>query len=521
MKKLTFLLSFLILIGCSNELDLTNPNEPTTDTFWKTADDAMRGSTAVYAAFIMDGTYMRMIPALTDGRSDGFRADTPWPDLWQVAAFNVPATSGPVEWVWHAHYIAVFRANQVIEYVPDIEMDANLKDRVLGQAYFLRGLAYFNLANNYQRVPVITSVQNPDEYNAPTATEEQLWGQIISDFQEAQSRLPEDYINVTGPDQGQVGRATVGAATGMLGKAYLYRQQWQEASDEFEKLIDGGQYANYSLVANFRDNFDIDNENNSESLFEIQFATPDQVGGSVMNYGGEPNSNWRQVSSQAYTYAALNYGYSDFLPSRWLYDTFKSETTVSGGLDPRLLATIVSYEPSENSTTVYGDPWPYFDQGGNLDPNPIYPRKYTNEGLPYPENREESGINYRVLRFADILMMYAEAQNELDNRPVAAEFIQRVRDRANLPDREAEFAGYTQEEMRDRIAHERALEFAIEGQRIHDLIRWGWFDDPAKVAILRSRDNEFDSWSPGNEYLPIPQRELDVNPNLEPNAANN
>lgn len=510
MKKSTLLIiTLFMLMGCSDQLNLTNPNEPTTDTFWQTEEDAMKGVTAIYAGFIMDGTYMRMIPALTDGRGDDFQADTPWPDLWQTAAFNVPATSGPVFWVWDAHYITIFRANQVFEFVPDMDIDPGLKERLIGQAHFLRGLAYFNLANNYHRVPIVTNVQNPDEYNVPTASEEDLWTQIHSDFQEAQSRLPVSYNNVTGPDQGQVGRATVGAATGMLGKSYLYRERWAEASTEFEKLIDNGPYAVYDLVANFRDNFDVDNENNEESLFEIHFGSIAQQGGSVPNYGGEPTSNWQQRSSVAFTYSPA--GYEDYLVSDGIYDAFKQELTTGGDFDPRLQATIMS---EEYDATIYGRPWSDF-------PQDKYPRKYTNEGLPQPELREDSGINYRVLRFSDIYLMYAEAQNELNNQAVAAEYIQRVRDRANLPDREVEFAGYTQEEMRDQIAHERFLEFAIEAQRIHDIIRWGWLYDPAKLQELRANDPEFNTWTPGKEYLPIPQGELDTNPNLEPNPANN
>lgn len=515
MKKLTLVIALLMFVGCDEQLDLTNPNEPTADTFWETETDAVRASYAMYNGLIMDGTYMRMIPALTDGRSDGFKADTPWPDLWQTAAFNVPATSGPVEWVWREHYVLIYRTNQVLELVPDMEIDEALKERIVGQAHFLRGLAYFNLANNFHRVPISDAMPEPDEFNEPTASEEELWQQIIDDFNAAKERLPISYENVDGPDQGQIGRATAGAATGMLGKAYLYREQWQNAADEFELLMDGNSsMAIYSLVDDYRNNFNVDHENNEESLFEVQFASPEEVGGSDMNYCCEPNSNWMQVSSQAYTYAAEGYGYSDFLPTQWLYDEFHEEQTVDGNKDPRLLDTIVSYEPTENSTTVYGDPWPYSE-------DEIYPRKYTNEGLPQPELREQSGINYRVLRFADILLMYAEARNELGDQSTAAQYIQRVRDRANLPDRVAEFSGYTQEEMREQIAHERALEFAIEGQRIHDMIRWGWFEDPDKIEELRQRDSEFDSWDTGDEYLPIPQRELDVNPNLEPNPANN
>ena len=102
----------------------------------------------------------------------------------------------------------------------------------------------------------------------------------------------------------------------------------------------------------------------------------------------------------------------------------------------------------------------------------------------------------------------------------AAALVQQVRDRANLPDRESEFAALSQADFREQIAHERIMEFAIEGSRINDIIRWGWFDDAAKLAELKAHDPEFENWAPGKEYLPIPQSELDINPNLVGNSAN-
>jgi hypothetical protein len=191
------------------------------------------------------------------------------------------------------------------------------------------------------------------------------------------------------------------------------------------------------------------------------------------------------------------------------------EKTTGGKSDPRLLVTIASYEAADNSTQAYGRPW--------FNPqNKIYPRKYTNDGVGNGKQFEtpESGINYRVLRYADILMMYAEALNELGRTPEAYPYIQMVRARASLPDLAVVKPGMTQAQMRDQLAHERALEFAIEGQRINDLIRWGWFENPTKLADLKTHDADFNSYTPGNQWLPVPQRELDVNKNLLPNPAN-
>ena len=123
------------------------------------------------------------------------------------------------------------------------------------------------------------------------------------------------------------------------------------------------------------------------------------------------------------------------------------------------------------------------------------------------------------MRYADVLMMYAETQNELENLAACAQYIQQVRDRVGLPNRQAEFAALSKEAMRDVIAHERALEFALEGHRFDDIRRWGWLGNPAKLAMLKAHDPEFNSYVPGREYFSIPQAEIDVNKNLIQNTG--
>jgi hypothetical protein len=517
MKKIfCYMFLGLLLTGCGKQLDIQNPNSKTIDLYWKTADDAQLGVNAIYNSLIQDGTYMRMFPALTDSRGDDFGGDSPWTDLVQVGNFTIPSNSGPVLWVWSTHYQMVWRANQVIINVPAITMDEDLKKRIIAQAHFLRGLALFNLANTFKMIPVPLELPtDKTKYKTPTATDDALWNQIYADFKAAKDALPVTYAGLSGPDAGQVGRATKGAATGMLGKAYLYKKRWTEAAAEFNELINGAQKGKYALMADYRDNFKEINENNAESLFEVQFGQPDAVGGTVMNYGGEPNANWKQVSSTGRTYAMDGYGYSDFLPTKWIYNEFKMEKTTDGKSDPRLLATLASYEPADASVTVYGNAWPFA-----LDM--IYPRKYTHDGLNWPGNddQENSGINYRVLRYADVLLMYAETQNELGNTADAYTYIQQVRSRAKLPDLRTAKPGMNQAQMREQIGHERALEFSIESNRINDIIRWGWLYDPAKLAELKAHDKDFVSWSAGKEYLPIPLSELNVNANLQRNPAN-
>jgi hypothetical protein len=519
MKKISIIsfvlmVAILTILSCERKLELLNPNLPTTTGYWTTEAQAVNGTTAIYSALVVDGTYMRSFPGLTDSRGDDFYGDSPWADLVLTGKFIIPSTSAPVQWIWRDFYQVINRANQVLEGVSGMEatqINGDLKKRVLGQAYFLRALAYYNLATTYKIIPLLTSSKFTPNDLPGSASEDEVWNQIFSDLQAAESNLPISYDNVTGLDKGQKGRATMGSAAGLLGKSYLYRKDWTKAAAQFEKFISGPLKNVYSLVPNYRDNFGSVNENNSESLFEVQFT---EQGGSVDNWCCEPSNAWKQWTSVSITYGMDGKGFSDYLPTRWIYNEFKLEKTMDNKTDPRLLATIASYEPADNSITAYGGTWT------NPQTN-IYPRKYTNDGLGKPnETIGGSGINYRVLRYADILLMHAEALNELNRTAEAYPFIQQVRSRVNLPNLATVKPNMSQAQMRDQIAHERALEFSIEGQRINDIIRWGWLYNPTKLAELKAHDADFNTWTAGNEYLPIPQTELDLDKNLLPNPAN-
>jgi hypothetical protein len=288
----------------------------------------------------------------------------------------------------------------------------------------------------------------------------------------------------------------------------MITQHWNEAEPVLKGIIDGN-YGSYSLVENYRDNFTEANENNSESLFEVQFDR--DVGGTYLGWDGEPQPDWSKTSGKARTYAPLGYGWGDITPTDWIYDEFMEETTVNDSIDPRAKASMFFDYPG---CLVYGTPFNELAL-----PNFVHVRKYLNDDTEADETEWRSGINERILRYSDILLLYAECLNELNRTDEAYPYIQEVRDRAELRDLAVVRPGMTQEEMRDQLDHERALELCFEAHRYVDLVRWGYFDDPAKVQMLIGRDEEYEDWSPGREYLAIPPTELDVNPNLHQNEG--
>ncbi|MGJ5640682.1 RagB/SusD family nutrient uptake outer membrane protein [Formosa sp. S-31] len=497
----------LLATGCVSDSDLnqTDPNFDVADNFWKTDEDALQGVNATYGSLITDGSYMRSTPLLLDLKGDGTRSNSPWGAMANVGRFNSSVSDAAIYgWAFETFYQGVYRANQVLENVPGIEMeDAALKDRVIGQAYFLRGLYFFHLVNMFKNVPLpLTSLEIYHEQKS----QEEGWAQVISDLEMAASLLPANYSDVSGLDAGQAGRATRGAAYAYLGKAHLFNQNYSEAKSAFEQVINSGEYA---LVANYQDNFTLYNENNSESIFEVQFSR--EAGGVDLGWGGAPASGWGKTSARAITYGPPSFGFTDVQPTRILFDDYHKEATVDGQVDPRLDATMFYNKPG--GMMLYGVDFATHYGGNEAYLNDLFCAKYQNaDGSRADEYDWRSGINERIMRYADVLLMYAECLNELGQTGAAYDYIQQVRDRVNLPDLATTKPGMSQSEMRDQIAHERFLEFPLEGHRFDDIRRWGWLNDASKLEWLKSRDPEYGSYINGREFFPIPQSEMDNNP---------
>lgn len=512
-SKIYLLVLFLIgMNACQDRLEIIDPNRLSSAEYYVNESQAVAAVDAIYNALIIDGMYQRIIPIYNDGRGDELSCRSPWTFMTGFSSFVLPATDGALEIFWAGHYIMVSRANQALENVPTIEdMDANLRDRLLGQAYFLRGLAYFNLTNTLEKVPLILETpQGQDAFYPSNAdvTVDKVYTQVKSDLEKAIAMLPLNYNDVSGPDQGQEGRATKGAAQSLLAMVYLYEGNHAAALPFLREVVNSGQY---SLAANYFDLFSQDpavERSNPGRIFWADFTTSANA---EFNWGGDPNVNWRQFLALTPTYSVGDF--FDFYPTAYLYNEMREEKTVDDTFDPRYHATILSYVPDDGYTTAYGVDW--FERG--FAETDYFIKKYTNAADG--SDAFTSGFNYHIIRYADVLLLYAECLAVTGNIPDAAGFVQQVRDRANLPDREGEFAGYSLPQFMDQLEHERIMELAVEGKRWWDIKRWNLLKD--NLAELQSHDFEFNTFTADeDEFIPIPQTELDRNPNLVGNSAN-
>ena len=510
MKKIIFLfiIGLTLLTSCERDFDEPNPNAPTITSFWKTSDDAVKGVNAIYSTFHRGPSlYSRWLyyhGILKSDEGFGSGGDIGLNNLMNFVQTNY--NNDLTALTWQTLYVGVFRANQAIAHIPGISMDAALQKRLLAEAKFLRGLFYFNLTLYYGRPPLMLAPSQTTDA-PPNATNDQAWEQVAKDLSEAAVDLPERY---TGDD---LGRATKGAAYALLGKAYLQQNKYQQAADALQWLVEGPGRTIYSLMPNYRDNFLTTTENNAESVFEIQFTlksnenTDDDV-----NESANPNPG----TSIAQFFAPPGgsgppLGFSDGAArKRWLVDEFLKEKTTGGDRDPRLAASFLFDSTDERGpqfTMIYGKTF----AERNLPQGGMWFRKLLNDHWKNEEGFN-SPNNYRMIRYADVLLMYAEALNGLGRAAEAYPYVDRVRARvgmAPLP------TGMNQAEFLNQLKHERVVELAGEGWRWADLFRWGDLSPDLQV-----RDPEFANFRKGrHEYYPIPQGDIDLNPNLSQNPG--
>ena len=471
--------------GCVN-LDLTDPNEPSSDTFWQTPAQAVAGVNAAYNALENNGTYGRWLVFATDLRSDIGMIQSPWTDLSNFTKFTFTSYDFEVNReIWQHHYEAIFRANQVIARVPGIRMDAALRDRIVGEAKFIRALMYFNLVTLYGNVPLTTTPPTPTDRPA-TASPAEVWAQIERDLTDARAALPQSY---SGAD---VGRATWGAATALLGKAEMQQGKWSAAAATLQEVIGSGLY---DLMPNYADNFTDRFENNQESLFEVQFGDR-----SFLSSGLRGLNISRMVGP-------CGPSFCDGRPTRWYVEQFLQDSTVGGQVDPRLDLTIYYNKPG--GMDVYGTP---FATRYSADTSVLFFKKYGEYYLGLPDQDWDAAINFRVIRYADVLLLEAEALNELGRTAEAYPLVDQVRARVTLAPLPV---GLSQVAMRDRILRERMFELGLEGQRWADLARHNLV-----TPALQADDAEFQFFVAGkSELLPIPQTERDLNPNVKQNPG--
>lgn len=499
------MVALTLFSSCKKDFDKANPNSPTIASFWKTSDDAVQGVNAVYSTFHRGyAGYSRAIyfhGMLKGDEGYGSGGDG---GLNTLMSFSMNDTNfGLTRDTWENMYIGIYRANQVIANVPGITMDATLQKRIVAEAKFLRALFYFNLTLYFGRPPLVLEPSQPS-LQPRNATTEEAWAQVAKDLMEAIPDLPLSY---SGND---LGRATKGGAYGLLGKTYLQQKKYQLAADAFAWLVTGPGAGIYRLMTNYRDNFLITTENNAESVYEVQFALKDNENS---DNDVDPSANVNPGASIAKFYAPGGPGFQDGGARRWVIDTFNLEKTALGQRDPRLPVTFL-FDSTDvrgpNFTDIYGQT---FTQRYGTAPNSrVWYRKLLNDHWRGTETFN-SPNNYRMIRYADVLLMYAEALNGLNQTATAYQYVDRVRARAGMAPLATIRPGMNQQQFLIQLKHERVVELSGEAWRFADLARWGDLS-PA----LANRDPEFVNFKVGkHELYPIPQSDIDLNPNLTQN----
>ncbi len=482
-QKITLLLFGLVMINsCDNDLDLVNPNELSSETFFEDEDQVQSAVNAVYANLQTIGTYSRNIPYMFDNMSGENLGN---PQLEQdkriFLDFSFDAGSALVTNYWDSFYRGINKANFVTENEERIaEIPASLlsdekKAKYIGEAKFLRALYYFHIVTRFGDAPLFTT--NPVETEGfPKSPASDIYDQIVIDLQDAA-----EVLLPAGSDD--AGRATRGAAFALLGKVHLYQENYQLALNAFNEV-----YGVYSLESEFFDNFIEANPNGVESIFEVQYAP--SLGNAEFWFSDVSGAGPNSVSVRGQDYGMFDW--FNVYPSDDLLDEFEDG-------DPRYGDTFYSV----------GDEY----AGGVITEIALNRRagwkKYQNYYKQENENMQ-SGINHSIIRYADVLLMMAEAANssEVGDQNAAIGYINEVRDRVGMP---LLSQGMSQAQVFEAIVHERKVELAGEQVRFPDLVRWG-------MAADFLADKGFQAGV--HEVFPIPENEIGNNSSISSGDQN-
>ena len=474
--------------GCEKFLEKEPQGQLTQENFPESASDALLAVNAAYASLrewhYNSGGYP-ILDIMSDDAHKGSNTNDQLSTLGPYDVFgHTPSQDGLDRW-WAALYKGIKRTNVVIELVPDIGMDPGLRDRYIAEAKFLRGLLYFDLVRAWGGVQVVTTTTPP--LDLPRSTAEDVYELIIQDLTDAISVLPEK----SGYEAKDAGRATKGAARALLARVHLFRQDFQAAEPLLMDVINSGQYG---LEPDFLDANGVNGNNGIESIFEIGALQLEGYGA-----GGNQYANTQGVRGTP------NRGWGFNRPSINLRESFEEG-------DPRLKGTIIDLGDTMDIGTpdevvILGDgPTPdvVTDDNGNVIEIECYNRKVW---VPGTTTITQWGHHRRLIRYADVLLMAAEALNRNGKPGEALNYLNMVRERARqgnnsiLPD-------ITETDpalLEGIIFEERRHELAMEGHRFWDLVRSG---NAAEVLGPLG-------FVPGkNELLPVPQSEIDISQGL-------
>ena len=458
MRYLPILL--VLFVSCADAFLEKEPIIGTTEeTYYRTAEDALAAVNSAYAALqfqLTPAAHFRWFwgDIMSDDSTKGGSGDNDGVELKRLEEFQGPTNTDLLESEWTANYEGIYRANVVLERVPAIDMDAALQARILAEAKFLRAWYYYNLVTVFGGVPLLDRTLTPSEYAQARAEANEVWALIESDLQTAVADLPER----SAYPASDIGRATRGAARSLLAKAYAYRQNYAGVAEQTAAIINSGEY---TLDADYKDIWSRAGENGPGSIFEIQFMT--ESGG---NWGYN-NNNEGSFSNVFQRPRGQFEGFGFNLPTQDFVDAFFAE----GFEDPRLQYTVFRLGDQAGDRGVITTETTGF-------PHEYYPRKYfsnKSEEASFGDPSPNGGTNDRVIRYADVLLLAAEAAAQTGDEVKARDYVNEVRARARrgasgdvLPD-----INKTGPALLDAIFRERRIELGLEGHRFFDLVRSG------------------------------------------------
>jgi hypothetical protein len=406
---------------------------------------------------------------------------------------------------WDDHYHLITQANQLLFFADSLKLTDENSLRNVGEAHFFRAYAFFDLVRAYGEVPLINFFYtNAAEGLIAKSSVADIYAQIDKDLDSASRLLPLAWINPLTDQNAYPGRATQGAANTLWAQTYLFRKQWDKVAALCKTVIASGQY---SLATTFpdiwKDGIEGVGKNGPESIFEIQALVGHN---GANNYGSSYGTSQNIRVESGYPDQKWNLGWGWNVPTQHLVDDWDST-------DPRRNQTILfsgRYDggPPEGG---YGDTLPPYIPDFGLD-RPYWNKKVYSD----PAMRQYTGhfhdadwTSHRIMRYADVLLMLAEASNELGDGATAETMLEQVRARARGGDNSVlpHITFQSQIQMRTAIKNERRWEFAMEGYRFYDLVRWG--DAQAVLGPF--------GYTSRCQYYPIPQPVLDLNKNLTQN----
>lgn len=534
MKRYSIVIFIIAALSACTDLDIPPIDRETSATFWDTQEDAINALNTCYPD-LFSADRLAYMESLSDNSYT--KSGSGWQSVNAVANGNYDADNDWIKGVWRERYAGIRRCNIFLENIEGVSvLSDGVKDIYSAEARFIRAFHYIILTQHYGDVPLVQnviSISASKEIGRSPLSEVQMF--IKKELSDVIDLLPYPK-NVS-----DVGRISKGAAVALKARYHLYLSEWDLAAQEAEKLINSSEYA-YGLVANYASVFDMANENNEEIILDVQFMPVDREHGIQKSFIPPSQGGYASISplqDLVDSYLSIN-GKKITDDSNVDYDSDNPYVK----RDPRMQATIIfdghSWVSQDGSSvTINTAPSSGNDAVGgtsNATETGYYVAKFYDQSA---RNLVNSGLNLPLIRYAEVLLIYAEAMVEQDKFDASQwdMTIKALRLRAGFVASEAlDFPGGDKTILRDIIRNERRVELAMEGLRYYDLVRWGLAQDVlhGKVYGMKASgaglithpltgyiEVEMRNFDASKHYLwPIPQDQADLNPNLLPQNPN-